>query len=344
MSNTYFLKHEQLLLLERSSTREQIAGTGAVHALEQKLKSHFGKKYCLSTCNATTGLLATALAADLRGKEVLTSPLNWGGSIGPFAMLGNTMALGALRHDDLNLAPEFIKLCISTRTAAVLVPDQGGTRAEGPRIREFCDAHGLLFISDSACSLGAFDHMGKAAGHHAHVVVTSFVTDKGISAGEGGAVLTDDPQLYERLLQVAAHPERQKKELGFFAAFSPLNARIHPMAAQLLAGTWDLQMHRMCQRQKRIGEVLRTFSTAYHVGCFLDARSSTFQNVLLRAMPEHRPDHPLVALPFVHKLPEAGIAHVDFRVPGIVSTVLGQLEEGRYVAVNSIMERQWHTW
>lgn len=344
MTKPAFLRYHDEQLLDSCKTRDQITGAGAVHALEERLKAHYGKRYCMSTCNATTALLATAMATGLREKEVLASPLNWGGSIAPFAFMGNVIAVGVLRHDDLNLAPEFFRLCISDRTAAILVNDQGGTAAEGQRIREFCDAHGLLYISDSACSLGAFDHMGKAAGHHAHVTITSFVADKGISAGEGGAVLTDDAAIYERLLLTAAHPERQRKELGYHTPFSALNGRIHPIAAQVLASTWDVQMHRLRDKQRHVTKVLRRARDEFQIGCLMADRASTFQNVLLCTKPGHGTRSAAVRLTMLHEQEQHRIQPVRFRVPAVTSTWSKVFHDSEYVPLNDVMKDQWHLW
>lgn len=340
----YFLSYQYQQLLAASSTRDHITGTGAVHALEERLKAHFGKKYCLTTCNATTALLATALAADLRGKEVLTSPLNWGGSAGVFALLGNTIALASLRPDDLNIDPLWVSECVDGRTAALLVNDQGGAAADGQMIRNYCDERGLLYISDSACSLGAVDRWGHPAGHHAHVVLTSFGPDKGMSSGEGGAVLTDDERIYERLLLAAAHPERQRKELGGHNPSTPLNGRINPLAAQLLENTWDVQVHRLRDRHGRIAQVLKTLRLHYDVERFLfPSTVCTFKSALLRAHPGHELGHSLVELPFLHE--QAGMSPwpVHYRVPTATEANMMALRTARYVSVDTLMEKRWHT-
>lgn len=343
MMKPSYLPFLQQQLLERCSTREQIAGTGAVHALEQRLRAHYGKRYCLTTCNATTALLAVGLALDLRGKEVLASALNWGGSVAPFALLNNTIALGVLDIGDLNLDPERLSECVGRRTAAILVNDQGGTSARGKRIRDFCDDSGLYYISDSACSLGAFEADGLPAGSHAHVIVTSFDTDKGVSAGEGGAVLTDDRAIYERLLLSAAHPERQRKELGMHNPATPLNARIHPLAAQLLNDSWHNQLNRVEDRQCRISDLLKTLQGQYNVGPYLGARCSTFHSVLLAAMPTHRPLEKTVRPSFLHEQPGSGPCLVQYRIPKVARiwhTILPRMD---LVPLNTIMQQQWRT-
>jgi len=343
MNRQAFLPYEQQMLLDHASTREQITGAGAVHSLEERLKVHFGKRYCFTTCNATTALLATGLALDLRGKEVLASALNWGGSVAPFALLGNTIALGALDITDLNLDPSRLPQCIGQRTAAILVNDQGGTCAQGKQIRDFCDTHGLHYISDSACSLGAYDKEDHPAGYHSHVIITSFVADKGVTAGEGGAILTDDLAIYERLLLSAAHPERQRKELGTHNPTTPLNARIHPLAAQLLSGSWVHQMDRLQDRQRRIHGVLEAMRGQYHVAPFLAERCSTFHNVMLACMPDHQPLEKTVRLRFLHEQTGSSPWLVQYRVPKVARiwhTILSRMD---FVPLNTIMEQQWRT-
>src|ERR1039458_8947166 len=66
-----------------------LAGQGAVGMLEERLRRHFGLPYALAVSSATTGLLATALALDLRGAEFVTTPYTWGGTVAGWLLLGN---------------------------------------------------------------------------------------------------------------------------------------------------------------------------------------------------------------------------------------------------------------
>lgn len=339
-----YLPFLQQQLLDRCNTREQIAGTGAVYALEAKLKAHYGKRYCLTTSNATTALLATALAADLRGKEILTSPLNWGGSAGPFALLGNTIGIAALRPDDLNIDPLWLCECVSDLTTALLVNDQNGAAADGRMIRTFCEERGMLYISDSASSLGSVDRWGHVAGYHAHVVITSFGADKALTAGEAGAVLTNDESIYERLLLAAAHPSRQRKELGVYNPATPLNGRIHPLAAQLLVDSWGAQMHRLRASNKRIAKVLRGLHLRYDVERFVfPSVVCTFKNALLRVRAGCEPEHTPVELSFLNEQPQVGPWPVQYRVSPAAQANMTALRAVRYVPISGLMEKRWHT-
>lgn len=77
----------------------------------------------------------------------------------------------------------------------------------------------------------------------ADAVVLSFNSQKGLPAGEGGCVLTDNTDLYEQLLWWSQHPLRQKRELGFdiYNEFS-FNSRMHPAAAASALRSFDLAL------------------------------------------------------------------------------------------------------
>ncbi len=243
-------QYEQLLAA--ATTRDHLTGTGATFKLEQRLKQHYGMRHCVLTSSATSAMLATGLATGLRGKEVLVSPMSWGGSIGAFSILGCTFTMGMVEHDSLNLDWHSIMFAKSKYTTAILATDQFGTAHDQYSLRREADRYGLLYIADAASSLGAFDGDGRSASSLADVLIVSFGSGKGITAGEGGAVLTNDEGIYERLVTYSQHPERQRKERGCHNEFTPLAARMHPLVADILLNTFDLQMDRLRDRQRSV--------------------------------------------------------------------------------------------
>jgi dTDP-4-amino-4,6-dideoxygalactose transaminase len=98
-------------------------------------------------------------------------------------------------------------------------------------LRKLCDELGLWYIADAAQSLGA-RREDLPASCFADALVVSFTVGKPLFAGEGGAVLTNNVDLYEKVVWFTQHPYRQKRELGLslYNEFG-LNARIHPLAA-----------------------------------------------------------------------------------------------------------------
>ncbi len=214
-----------------SVSRMHLAGTGAVAELEEKLRRHYGMRHALCVPNATSGLLGLALALELRDAEFVCSPLLYGGSIAAWLTLGNRPRFADVDPHDLALDPESARPVITSATKAVLAVDLFGVPSDTQALRRLADEFGLWYIADGAQSLGA-SRNGLPAGVLADAVVVSFTTGKTIFAGEGGAVLTNHAELYQKLLWFTQHPERQRRELGLglWNEFA-LNARIHPLAA-----------------------------------------------------------------------------------------------------------------
>lgn len=74
----------------------------------------------------------------------------------------------------------------------------------------------------------------------AHQIVVSFTAGKTLFAGEGGAIVTDNQELYEKLVYVCQHPDRQRRDLGFGLENQfGLNGRIHPLAAVIANTTFE---------------------------------------------------------------------------------------------------------
>ncbi len=213
------------------SDEMHLCGTGAVAELEEKLKQHYGMRYALCLSNATTGLLAIGLGLGLKRCEFVTTPYSYGASVAPWLFLGNKACFSDIDPETLTLDPEFIPEVLNPKVKAILSVDIFGNPADQSALRKVADEHGLWLISDAAQSLGAY-RAGLPASSLADALVVSFTVGKSVFAGEGGAVLTNNAELYEKLVWYTQHPSRQRRELGLHLDNEfGLNGRIHPLAA-----------------------------------------------------------------------------------------------------------------
>lgn len=214
---------------------QHLSGAGATYRFEQRLCRLFTKRYAVAFCNATSALLALAVAMEIKRGEIISTPFTWGGSISPFLFCGSKIVFGAVEDDTYNLDPNKMLAALSSKTKLVLSTDFNGIPANSKAIKDFCTQHGLLYISDSAQSLGAARD-GCPAGVFADAIVLSFSPGKSFFGGEGGAVLTDNAELHEKLIWYSQHPARQKKSFGLsgYNEYSPLNGRLNPLSAILL--------------------------------------------------------------------------------------------------------------
>jgi dTDP-4-amino-4,6-dideoxygalactose transaminase len=343
----HYLRHETERLLEQViANRDHITGCGDVFRLEKILKQHFGKQHALCVSSATSAMQAIAWATDLRNAEVIASPLSWGGSLAALGgLFGNTIVMAGVDGRTLNLDPDSLSLCLSPRTRAVLCTDQGGTTADHERIAEFCRAHGLLFISDSACSFGACDPQGRPAGSLADVTVLSFTQGKGVTAGEGAAILTDHAHIHDKLLQTSQHAERQGKELGSFAAseFAPLNARMHPLAATLLVNSIEYQLDRLKDKQQRMSAFLAQHSEELGIDAAIYSaypRISTYFDTHLPVELSKLPAELEAAISYPRPVTAKpmGAFPISFRLPSVLVPRLEELQATPYVRLNHLLE------
>ncbi len=210
---------------------QQLRGAGPVAEFESLLAERSGFPFCMSTSNATTGLLIAALAANLAGKDIIVPPRSWGGTYGPFEFAGARLIF-AEEDVDGNIAASSVDKRVTSNTVAVIAADWNGTRHDARGIRAACDARNLLYIEDTSF-LPSSDG-NPAICSLADIQIISFGPGKPITLGEGGALLTRHEWIYKRAVELSQHPERCSSEgIDNYPERSFLNGRIHPIAAVL---------------------------------------------------------------------------------------------------------------
>ncbi len=240
-----------------SMQHQHLSGAGATFLLEEKLSKYYSKKFVVIFSNATTALQAVCLALELHNTEILTTPINWGGSIAPFLLHRNKFRFASFDSVSLNLSVDDLLTQITPRTKAVLSVDYNGIPANSNEIKKFCAEHNLNYISDSAQSLGAY-RSKKPAGFFADAIVLSFSPGKSFFAGELGAIVTDNETIYEKLLWYSQHPSKQKTVFGIsnHNEYAPLNGRANPLSAILLNETFESSFTALKQYQAKCFELL----------------------------------------------------------------------------------------
>lgn len=206
-------------------------GTHDVASLESKLAKHFQMKHAVCVSNATAGLLTLALAAELRSSDFVTSPFTYGGSLSSWMLLGNTPSFADIDPQTLEMRLDEIRSAMTQRTKAILTVDPFGIPCDSEAVRRIADEAGVWYFADCAQSFGA-TRSGRPANFLADAIVISFTVGKTLFAGEGGAILTNSTELFEKLVWFSQHPYRQKKDLSLSMTNEfGFNARIHPLAA-----------------------------------------------------------------------------------------------------------------
>lgn len=176
-----------------------------IEELERRLCEITGAKYAVAVSNGTAALHIACLAAGVgEGDEVITTPITFAASANCALYCGAKPVFADINEKTYNIDPESVRAHVTERTKAVVAVDYTGQSTQLDELLEICREHGLLLITDGAHSIGT-KYKGRPTGSVADMTTFSFHPVKTVTSGEGGAVTTNDPKLYERLSLFRTH-------------------------------------------------------------------------------------------------------------------------------------------
>ena len=176
-----------------------------IEEAEEKLCEITGAKHAVLVSNGTAALHATMYAAGIKkDDEVITTPITFAASANCALYCGGKPVFADINPETYNIDPADIERKITKNTKAVVAVDFTGQAVEVEKIREICDKNNLFFIEDAAHSLGTC-YNDKSVGSLADMTEFSFHPVKTCTAGEGGAITTNDDELYKRLVLFRTH-------------------------------------------------------------------------------------------------------------------------------------------
>ncbi|MBR4346226.1 MAG: UDP-4-amino-4,6-dideoxy-N-acetyl-beta-L-altrosamine transaminase [Oscillospiraceae bacterium] len=184
-----------------------------VDEMERSLCEFTGARYAVAVNSGTSALHCACIAAGIGpGDEVITTPITFAASANCILYCGAKPVFADIDPETYNIDPESIKTKITDNTKAVIAVDFTGQAVQIDEIRKICQEHGLVFIEDAAHSIGT-RYKGKYVGSLADMTCFSFHPVKTITGGEGGAILTNDEKLYEKLKLAHTHGITHDKDL-----------------------------------------------------------------------------------------------------------------------------------
>ena len=176
-----------------------------IEELEDRLCRLTGAGHAVSVSNGTAALHIACLAAGVGpGDEVITTPITFAASANCALYCGAKPVFADINDKTYEIDPDSVEGCITEKTKAVVAVDYTGQSADLRALRKICDARGLILITDGAHSIGTF-YEGKPTGSIADMTTFSFHPVKTVTAGEGGAVMTDSDEMYKRLMLFGRH-------------------------------------------------------------------------------------------------------------------------------------------
>ncbi len=173
---------------------------------EEALCEFLGVKHALVFNSATSALLTlyrnfSDFNADCN--EIITTPISFVATANMLLESGYTPVFAGIKNDG-NIDELALKKLINKKTKAIVSVDYAGKSVEIESIQELCKKHSLSFLSDSSHALGS-EYQNKKVGGFALASVFSFHAIKPITTAEGGAVVTNDSELYEKMKLFRSH-------------------------------------------------------------------------------------------------------------------------------------------
>ena len=247
-----------------------------IAALEEELCKVTGARYATAVSNGTAALHAACYAAGIgKEDEVITTPLTFAASSNCILYMGGRPVFADVNPDTYNISPKSVEQHISKRTKAIIAVDFTGQAAELDEFRSLCEEYHLLLIEDGAHSIGT-TYRNQPIGSIADLTTFSFHPVKTVTGGEGGAILTDDKELYKMLTLFRSHGitrdnawmdfetewKEERQDLGdwYYQQIAlGYNCRMTDIQAALITS----QLHKLAQFKLRRQDIVEQYNKAF---------------------------------------------------------------------------------
>lgn len=176
-----------------------------IDRFEELFKQHLGVKYAIAT-SSCTGALHMGLAAlgITSGDEVILADTNWIASAAPITYLGAKPVFVDILPDTWCIDPKKAREAITPQTKAIIAVHLYGNLCDMDSLLALGAEFGIPVIEDAAEAIGSVYH-GKRAGSMGKFGTFSFHGTKTLTTGEGGMFVTNDQDLYEKVLTLSNH-------------------------------------------------------------------------------------------------------------------------------------------
>ena len=197
-----------------------------VALLEKKLSNYTRSKYCVTTSSGTDSLLIALMALGIKkGDEVITTSFSFISTAEVVIRLGAKVVFADISFQDYNVEINSLKKKINNKTKAIIVVSLFGQTANFKQIKKI--SNNIPIIEDGAQSFGSSHHNIKSC-NLSLIGCTSFFPSKALGCyGDGGAIFTNNKNLYKRMLMIRQHGQKKKydyKILGISARLDTLQA------------------------------------------------------------------------------------------------------------------------
>ena len=284
---------------------------------ERAFANYLGKKYVIALPSCTSAIHLSLLSLGVGpGDEVIVPDITWIATAAPITYVGATPVFSDIDTRTWCLSPDSFKACISSRTKAVIPVDLYGNMPDMDPILNTARQHGIAVVEDAAEAIGS-EYKGRKAGSLGETGVFSFHGSKTLTTGEGGMLVTDREDIFQRALVLRDHG-REPGDVMFFNSEVAYKYKMTSMQAAL--GLAQLErIDELIERKRQIFNWYKselegcasltlnyehpgTKNTFWMVTIILDKRYALDKSQLMQRMAKKKIDcrpffHPLSSLP-----------------------------------------------
>ena len=193
-----------------------------IREFEQKLGEYLNTKFVVTFNSGTSALHSVLLAYGIVSGDVIVPSFSFISTANCVMLAGAKPVFAEIEEETLGLDLEDVKEKITDNTKAIIPMHYGGKVSKNLiGLREIAEDYKLTFIEDNAESLGA--KLGdKLAGTFGHAGMFSFCQNKIITTGEGGAICTDDENIYKKLTLIRSHGRVDVPNQNYFSTIKEM--------------------------------------------------------------------------------------------------------------------------
>jgi perosamine synthetase len=176
-----------------------------IKEFEKKVAEYVGVKYALAVNSGTSALHVILVAHDIgKGDEVIVPSFTFIATANAALFVGARPVFAEIEGETYGLDPVDVERRITPKTKAIMPIHYGGSPCHIEKLKHIADKHNLILIEDAAESLGAMVN-NKKVGSFGDSAILSFCAPKMITMGEGGMILTNSRDVYEKARLIYNH-------------------------------------------------------------------------------------------------------------------------------------------
>jgi dTDP-4-amino-4,6-dideoxygalactose transaminase len=197
-------------ILEAVASTQYILGE-EVARFEREWAAYCGVAECIGVSSGTAAIQLALEAVGIKpGDEVIAPANTFIASVLPIVRLGAIPVLVDCDPDTAQIDVDLVSTAVTSRTRAVIAVDLYGHPFDAVALQSVCTEHGLVLVED-ACQAHGASYDGRPCGSLGDIAAFSFYPGKNLGAyGDGGAVVTDDPELAARVRLLRDLGQREK--------------------------------------------------------------------------------------------------------------------------------------